>query len=260
MKGFLIDIDGVIYQNDALIPGADQTLKWLDEQKVPHLFVTNTTSKPLSKIVQKLNEFGLPVKASQIITPLIATQLFLKNNIERGDKVALFVPEASAQDLADFDQLDIGDEESYGQVAALVVGDLGYDWSFEKLNSAFRILMASERCQLIALGMTRYFKSGSGLQMDVGPFVQALAFASGKSPMVLGKPSKSFFNLASETMGLSCKDLVMIGDDAVSDVQAAQEAGIRGMLVKTGKYRDSDLQKVQPDCVLDSIVDLPRIC
>src|SRR5690606_28263495 len=93
---------------------------------------------------------------------------------------------------------------------------------------------------------------------DTGPFVVALEYATGLTPRVFGKPAATFFQVAADSLGLDSGELLMIGDDIQGDVGGAQEAGLRAILVKTGKFRSEDLQgKVRPDAVLESVAELP---
>jgi ribonucleotide monophosphatase NagD (HAD superfamily) len=106
--------------------------------------------------------------------------------------------------------------------------------------------------------MTRYWMSPTGPSLDVAPFVAALEHASGRQAVVLGKPSREVFDAAALKLGLPAADLLMIGDDIRADVGGAQSAGLRGAMVKTGKFRPDDLrQGVQPDALLNSVADLP---
>jgi ribonucleotide monophosphatase NagD (HAD superfamily) len=107
--------------------------------------------------------------------------------------------------------------------------------------------------------MTRYWQAADGISLDVAPFVAALEHASGRRAVVLGKPAKPFFVAAVERLGLPAGEVVMVGDDAQADVQGAQAAGLRGVLVKTGKFRPTDLAgDAQPDGAIDSIAELPQ--
>jgi HAD superfamily hydrolase (TIGR01458 family) len=118
--------------------------------------------------------------------------------------------------------------------------------------------MANPQAQLIALGMTRYWRAADGLRLDAGPFVTALEFATGRRATVLGKPASDFFQLAVQLLGCSAAEGVMIGDDIVSDVLAAERAGLRGVLVRTGKFREADLQSdMRLENVINSIADIP---
>ena len=111
---------------------------------------------------------------------------------------------------------------------------------------------------LVALGMTRYWHAADGLRLDTAPFVVALQHASGIEPVVVGKPARPFFEMALTELGAVPEATWMIGDDIRGDIGGAQNAGMRGALVQTGKYRPGDLDlAIQPDAVLPSIADLP---
>ena len=105
------------------------------------------------------------------------------------------------------------------------------------------------------MGNNRYFREQEGLSLDMGPFVEALRFASGVEPTVIGKPTASFFQQALDDIGIAASRAVMIGDDLESDVGGAQASGIRGILVRTGKYRRADEthETIKPDLVVNDI-------
>lgn len=252
MQAILFDLDGVVYEGDRLVDGAVETLRWCDAKAIPYLFVTNTTSKPLGAIAEKLRLLGLKVSESRIMSPPVAAAEWLR---EQGlHRIAPYVTAQTRQVFADFQLVD--DEQE--AVQAVVVGDMGEGWSFEVLNRAFRQLMQSPPPVLVALGMTRYWRASDGMRLDTGPFVSALQYASGIEPVVLGKPSPVFFQMALHKLGVEARETVMIGDDINSDIGGAQQAGLRGVLVRTGKFRASDLgSHVTPDGVLDSIATLP---
>jgi HAD superfamily hydrolase (TIGR01458 family) len=119
--------------------------------------------------------------------------------------------------------------------------------------------MAEPRPHLIALGMTRYWRAPDGLRLDTAPFVAALRHATGIEPVVLGKPAGPFFATALARIGVRAQETLMVGDDIRGDVGGARACGIRGVLVRTGKFRESDLRgDIEPDGVLDSIAGLPE--
>ncbi|MEX2524059.1 MAG: TIGR01458 family HAD-type hydrolase [Gammaproteobacteria bacterium] len=250
----LVDLDGVLYRGDDRIPGADDVVAWLQSESIPHLFLTNTTSRPRQKIREKLTSLGIETGEEAILTPVIATAGWLQNNVN--GPVALFMPDATRSDLGDIKNLPA--DREYG-AAAVVLGDLGEGWDFATLNRAFRLLMDEPAPVLIALGMTRYWRAPDGLRLDVAPFVKALEHAAGCEAIVLGKPSGDFFQTALDRLGAEAETTLMIGDDIVGDIQGAQRAGIRAALVRTGKFRPADLKGgIEPDVVLDSIADLPN--
>jgi phospholysine phosphohistidine inorganic pyrophosphate phosphatase len=170
--------------------------------------------------------------------------------------VSLFVPPATA---GEFEPLEIATAGSDVPVGAVVVGDYAEHWSFAELNRAFRLLMAEPPPVLVALGMTRYWRAPDGLRLDTAPFVAALAHATGIEPVVLGKPGAAFFEAALARLSVPASAAMMIGDDIRADIGGAQAQGIRGLLVRTGKFRPSDLDgDVEPYDVLASIADLPE--
>jgi HAD superfamily hydrolase (TIGR01458 family) len=252
MKAILFDLDGVLYQGEAALPGAVETLAWVRAQAIPHLFLTNTSSRPRSAIVTKLAAMGIRIGADELLTPPLAAAEWARR--EQPGPLALFVAQATREEFVGLERLPDDAESGAG---AVVVGDLGSSWDFATLNRAFRQLIHGQ-APLVALGMTRYWRAEDGLRLDVGPMVAALGYASGREPLVLGKPEPAFFHVALERLGVAASEVLMIGDDIVGDIQGAQRAGLRAVLVRTGKFRPEDLQgEVTPDGVIDSVADLP---
>ncbi len=253
MRAVLIDLDGVVYEGERAVAGAPAAVAWFQERGIPHLFLTNTTSRPRSGLVDKLAGLGIESDPEHIFTPPTAAAGWLAERAP--GPAALFVPEATAAEFGDTPRL-APDAES--GAAAVVLGDLGEGWDFRSLNRAFRLLMAEPRPVLVALGMTRYWRAADGLRLDVAAFVKALEHASGARAVVLGKPAPDFFRMGLARLGCGPHEAVLIGDDIVGDVQGAQRVGVLGLLVRTGKFRASDLEgEIRPDAVLDSIADLP---
>lgn len=247
-EALLIDMGGVLYERDDPIDGAADTVEWLVAQDIPHRFLTNTTSRPRQGLVDKLARMGIEVEADAILTPPVAAAAWLREQGAR--RLALFVPDETK---VEFD----GFTEARRDVDAVVVGDLGDAWDFQRLNQAFQLLMSERQPTLVALGMSRYFRAGSELRLDTAPFVVALSHASGVDPQVLGKPAGAFFQAGLDALGVDAGQALMIGDDLATDVGGAQDAGIRGMLVRTGKYQGHDRSRdVTPHAVLDSFADL----
>lgn len=245
VRGLLLDLDGTLYQSGAPLPGAVATVRALARDGVPFRFVTNTTSKSRAAVAEKLAAMGFPASEDSIFSPPHAAGELLR---ARGARAHLLVPEATRPD---FDAIPTDD----AQPDAVVVGDLGADWTFERLNRAFRLVHAG--ADLVALGRTRYWQTDAGLQLDVGPFVAALEYATGREALVVGKPEPQFFLDAVAELGLAPEAVALVGDDAETDVRAAQRAGLTGVLVRTGKFREADVESEPPiDLVLDSVVGL----
>jgi HAD superfamily hydrolase (TIGR01458 family) len=252
--GLLIDLDGVIYQAERMIDGALDALAWIRQQSIPHLFVTNTTSRSRAALLEKFETFGFSLDIDELMTPIVAAIELLQR--QRLHRIAVFATPSAAQEFTEF---EIAAARSQAAVDAVVIGDLGELWDYQRLNCAFRLLMQEPRPRLIALGMTRYWRGEDGLLLDVAPFVSALETAADCRASVVGKPAAAFFETALARLEITADRCFMIGDDIAADIGAAQNCGIRGIQVRSGKFREPDLQgEIEPFAVLDSIAELPR--
>lgn len=247
-QGLLLDLDGTVYEDETAIPGAAKAIRALREGGLPIRFVTNTTRLTRDALRRRLESHEISAGADEIFTPPLAASTWLREIGIR--RVAICLPKHCFEEFADF---EIDDERP----EVVVVGDLGREWTFERVNQAFRWLLGG--AELVALHRNRYWKTEGGLTIDAGAYVAALEYASGKSAILVGKPSRPLFEAAAHSMGLEPPAIAMVGDDLVSDVAGAQEAGALGILVRTGKFRRQQLQDsaVKPDLVIDSLADLP---
>lgn len=254
MRGILLDMDGVLYNSNTLVEGAAETVGWIQRRGIPHLFITNTTSRDRRALAEKLQRFGIVAGPEQILTPCVAAADWLR---QAGDgKAALFV---DARARAEFSGIPVLPDDAESGARYVVVGDLGKGWDYLTLNRAFRLLHSDPAAVLVALGMTRYWHAEDGLRLDTAPFVAALSHATGCGAMIFGKPASSFFNAAVGMLGVAAHEVVMVGDDIHTDIQGSMAAGLAAVLVRTGKFRERDLeQDIVPSAVLDSIADLPR--
>ncbi len=248
IEGFLIDIDGVLLTDNQRIPGALESVEFLIEKQIPFLLVTNTTRKSRITIWHQLKRLGFPVEETRIHTAPLAAVRYLKR--KKVEKIFLFASGSVFKDFNDFKITTANPEY-------VVVGDLGQDLTFERLNDAFRLIMRGAR--IIALQKNRYWQTSEGLTVDAGAVVAALEYATSKRAVIVGKPRKDFFLQAADTLGLPPGKLAMIGDDLESDIEGARKTGIYGIAVKTGKFRSSILEKtdIKPDEIWDSIASLP---
>lgn len=243
IKAVLCDIGGVLYEGDTPIPGAIEAVKRIKEN-YPVRFLTNTTQKTGAQVVRSLHTMGFDIREEEVMTALDVTRMFLQR--EKAGAYYLLTDDAEAF----FDDLP---KEPCKYV---VVGDAQDNFRYDRLNRAFRLLLGG--CELIAAAKNRCFKDADGeLSMDAGGYVTALEYASTKEARIVGKPSLDFYRLACDSMGVVPQECVMIGDDIESDVWGAQEAGLKGVLVKTGKFSPKDLERgILPDEVAESIATL----
>lgn len=248
VQGLLFDLDGVLYVGKQPIEGAVEAVARIRESGLPCRFVTNTSTLSLASLQAKLEALGFALPREEIISAPQAALLYLQ---QQGNPVCrLLLADDVKQDFIAFPQSD--SEAQY-----IVVGDIGNAWNYDLLNEVFNSLM--QGAKLIAIHKSRFWQTEQGLQMDIGGFVHALEYASGVQAMLIGKPSPDFFQVALDELGLPAGQVAMIGDDIDADVGGGQQAGLQGVLVKTGKYRASycDASAIRPDLVLDSVAELP---
>lgn len=250
VSALLIDLDGVLYVEDDPIPGAVEAVAWLRGAGLGLRFVTNTTSRSRSETLEKLNRLGFAAGAEELITPAVLAVTHCQARGHR--RVALLMRDPVKADLAGLEEIEEGAD-------AVIVGDLGESFGYEVLNRAFRQLM--DGAELVALQKNRYWLRAGGLSLDVGPFVAALEYASGREAVVVGKPARAFFELAVDALGAASAEVAMVGDDVESDVSGAIRAGLTGILVRTGKFSEEALATAAsaPTVTLDSIADLPAL-
>lgn len=250
-SGLLLDVDGTIFDDEGLITGAHVAILALRAGGIPVRFVTNTTRVPRSTIAVWLEHFAVPATADEIFTPPLAAVSWLREKGIR--RVAVCLPVDSLAEFAEFDVVDDDPE-------AVVIGDLGPAWDFDTMNRVFRWLL--DGVEFVALHRNRYWKVPPGeLVLDVGAFVAAFEYATGRQATLVGKPSRPMFEAAARSMGLALPDVAMVGDDLQADIAGAQGLGIRGIMVRTGKFRAEELESssVRPDLVVDSIAALPDL-
>jgi phospholysine phosphohistidine inorganic pyrophosphate phosphatase len=249
-RGLLLDLDGTVYEDDRLIPGAAAAIAELREGGVALRFVTNTTRVPCATIAGWLENYGIPATADDVFTPPRAAVSWLA---ERGvRRLGLCLPAGSFGEFAAFDIVDRDPE-------AVVIGDLGPGWTFDVMNQVFRWML--DGVEIVALQRNRYWKTGGELVLDVGAFVAAFEYATGHAATLVGKPSRPMFEAAARSMGLAFPELAMVGDDLLADISGSQAIGIRGFMVRTGKYRAAEVEasEVVPDRVIDSVASLPGL-
>jgi HAD superfamily hydrolase (TIGR01458 family) len=250
IEGLLLDLSGVVYVQDEAVPGAAEALAKLRGADLPIRLVTNTTMRPRRSILERLERLGIEADPSELLTP--ATLAARHCEEASYESVSLIVLDELREDLK-------GVPEGDGKVDAVIVGDLGDGWDYEVLNRAFRRLM--DGAELIALQKNRYWETAEGLSLDAGPFVTALEYATGREAEVVGKPSEAFFGLALGDLGVGAEHAAMVGDDVEADVGGAMDAGLAGILVRTGKYREDLVREsgIEPTATVDSIADVPRL-
>ncbi len=242
IKGVLLDIGGVLYEGERVIEGAIEALSEL-KAKYKVRFLSNTSRVAPDTLHKRLVDMGFELKKEEIFTALSAAKLFLQS---RDAKAFVIATQEAKEYLVERSGKDF-----------VLVCDAYKNFTYDALNQAFRLLESG--AGFLATNINRYFKDEDGLSLDAGGFVKCLEYASAKEAKVLGKPNCEFFSLAIKSMGLSKDEVVMVGDDIHSDIIGAKACWLRAVMVKTGKFKPQDLLLAQPDFLIDSIKELPKL-
>ena len=248
IKAVLIDLNGTLHVGHNPIPGCISALEKL--RKVPNLsirFVTNNSKESKSALITRLENLSengkkINIRESEIFSALNATSSLLKNR-----KPFYFLTEDALKDMPTQHFLE-------KEADTVVIGLHTSGFNYDNLNSAFRILKNSKDPKMICCNLGRYHKTSDGNSLGPGAFAKGLEFSTGIEPIVVWKPNPLFFQTPLKELGLNAEQAVMIGDDAMDDVNGAVKAGLKGILVKTGKYVDGD-EEICKETMLSCVND-----
>ncbi|KAL2078569.1 hypothetical protein ACEWY4_026254 [Coilia grayii] len=250
LKGVILDMCGVLYDSGegggVPISGSIEAVKRLKESDLQLRFCTNETQATREKFVAKLQRMGFELSISEVFPPAPAVVSILK---ERGLRPHLLVHDDV---IPEFDSVDKTNPN------CVVIGDAADKFSYKNLNDAFQVLIGLEKPVLFSMGKGRYYKETDGLKLDVGVYMKALEYACDVEAEVVGKPSAMFFQSVLNDMGVQPHEALMIGDDLVNDVGGAQQCGMKGLQVRTGKYRPR-FQSVYNYCEWHDQIELRRV-
>lgn len=248
IKGVLSDIDGTLYFKGKPIPAAIETINRLREKGIKLLFLTNTDSKTPKNIYNSLRKYNFKLNEREIFTPLIALKEFLSDKLE--SKIYLVATEEVQDAFKDFHQIKGEEVPDY-----VIISDFHDNWDVSRLNNAFKYVKKNNAKLLGTQGNKYYLDSNGEPVIDTGSFIHMIARAANVKPTIFGKPSKEFFMQALKKLGLPANNTIVVGDDIETDILGAQNANIRGILVKTGKgqFNNSSTKEIIPFKIIDSI-------
>ncbi|KAM0752755.1 hypothetical protein T439DRAFT_323368 [Meredithblackwellia eburnea MCA 4105] len=245
LRALLIDLSGTVHVGDQPTPGAVEAINQLRSAGIAVRFVSNTSKESKSSLLSKMSKMDLDVREEELYTSLSAVSEIVKSR----DLKPLYILSPSA--LSDFPVVPPSTA-----LDSVVVGLAPDRLEYQTLNQAFRLLLSPEdeatpAAKLIATHKASYYRSSDGgLSLGPGPFITGLEEASGVTAEVVGKPTRTFYEIALKSLekdGISSTEwdkVGMIGDDKKQDVGLVpSEIGLKRFLVQTGKYRKGDENK-----------------
>lgn len=247
--GYLLDMDGVIYRGNDLIPGADRFVQHLLDTDTPFLFLTNNSQRTRRDVVTKLARLGINVEERHIFTCAMATARFL--SAQKAAATAFVIGEGGLLQALHQNGFSIVDHDP----DFVVVGE-GRSVNFEMIETAVRMILNGAR--LIATNLDPNCPTQSGLRPGCGAIAAMLEVATGQKAFSVGKPSPLMMRAACEELGLSADQTAVIGDTMETDILGGAQMGCRTTLVLTGGTQRADLCQYayQPDQVVASIADV----
>ncbi|MHC5216086.1 TIGR01457 family HAD-type hydrolase [Enterococcus sp. LJL128] len=232
-KGYLIDLDGTIYLGKDIIPAGKRFVERLQKTEQPFLFVTNNTTKTPEAVAERLAmEFDIHIAPQTIYTASLATIDYMKEQ-GAGNKVYV-IGESGLIDLI----LEAGfvwDEETPDYV---VVG-LDTKITYEKLVKA--TLAIRKGAVFIGTNPDKNIPTERGLLPGAGSMISLVETAVQRKPIMIGKPNAIIMNEAVKVMGLKKSDVLMVGDNYETDIQAGIQNDIDTLLVLSGFTQKEDV-------------------
>jgi len=252
VRGLLLDLDGVFYVGDVPLPGQAGAIDAFRALGLAVRVVTNTTVISRAMLLERLERLGVPVSPDEVFTPAALARRVMEDS--GGVRYRLLGAPEIAGDLGPERLLPADDGHPDWVVLGLHEPSLHPD----ALTTALRDLLGGAR--LLALHANRIWKTPGGIRPGLGAWVRALEYAANVQALVVGKPSAAFFGTALADLGLAAAEVLMVGDDAETDVGGAQRVGMRGVLVLTGKTDTDRLRRsgVRPDLVVEDVAELAR--
>lgn len=252
-RGFLIDLDGTLYRGGQRVEYADQFIGRLKERQIPHLFLTNNSSRTPADVAMHLNRLGIPATPGEVYTTALAAARYIAAK-KPGARVFV-VGEAGLREAVVEAGLHMTDE-----APDYVLQGIDRSFSYETLNEAVRHIRSG--AEYVLTNPDTLLPTDDGFLPGAGSLAASIERAGGKSPIVIGKPSPIMMNDAIAMLGLSADSVYVVGDNVHTDIRAGQAAVCKTVLVLTGITTRTNLSQqlaqaaVKPDYIYDDLSQL----
>jgi 4-nitrophenyl phosphatase len=252
-RGFILDLDGVLWEGDTPLPGMARFLSFLRAHGKSFLLATNNASLTPDQYVQKAARMGAEVLPQEVLTSALATAEFLRETMPPGSRVYVIGEDGLVQALSAAGFTVSSEDDLDAQV---VVCGMDRRLSWKKLANATINLRNGAR--FIGTNPDTTFPTERGIAHGNGAILAALATASEVQPDIIGKPHAPIFTMALARLGLPIDAVVAVGDRLETDILGAKQAGIASILLMTGVTTQSDLESspIKPGWVF---ADLPSL-
>jgi len=249
MKGLLIDMDGVIYSADNLIPGADTFINDLVKTDTPFTFMTNNSQRTPLEVMRKLKRMGITVSEKHIYTSAMATAAFLSSQAP-GGTVYVLGEGGLLSSLNNAGLIMVDSDPDF-----VVLGE-GRNFTLEMVQRAADMILAGAR--FIATNRDPSPKIKGWNSLGIAATAAMIEEATGKKAFVTGKPSPVMMRSARKFIGLETANTTVIGDTMETDIRGGVQMGYKTILVYSGVSKKEELNNYafKPDLAINSIKDL----
>lgn len=248
-RGLLIDMDGVIYRGNQLIPGALEFIQSLKEHRIPFLFLTNNSQRTTRDVATKLSRMGIHVRDRNIFTCAMATASYLASRKPNG--TAYVIGEGGLLQALHGCGYSIVDHDP----DFVVIGE-GRTITLDTLEHAVNMIL--DGAKLIATNLDPNCPTKSGTRPGCGATVAYLEAATGIKAFSVGKPSPIMMRAARKELGLATSQTIMLGDTMETDILGGVQMGYQTILTLSGGTKIEQLDRFAygPDVIVDSVADL----
>ena len=247
-KAILLDLDGTVYAGENAIPGAAEFICDCAARGIRCVFVTNRSNRTPEEVCDQLVSMGIDCKAADIITTATATALHI------GAGSAYVIGEFGLTSAFEAQGIKITDQNP-----DYVVASLDRFFTYEKLATAANLI--ENGAKFIATNLDAHLKLKDRVVPGSGSIAAAVATASGKTPVVIGKPERHLVEAALKLCGVTKEEALIVGDNIETDIGAGVNAGIDTALLLTGVSSLADAEKSQfkPTAIAADYAQLRRM-
>src|SRR5688500_13645467 len=246
-QGFLIDMDGVIYGGDVMIPAADEFVARLLKENIPFTFMTNNSQRTPLEVVRKLRKLGIEVTEKHVYTSAMATGKFIASQRPNGSCYVLGEG-GLLTSLHDNGLTLVETDPDF-----VVLGE-GRNFTLEMVQKAVDMILAGAK--FITTNRDPSPKKKGWNNLGIAATTAMIEEATGIRAFVVGKPGPVMMRSARKFIGLETAETTVIGDTMDTDIQGGVQMGYHTILVLSGISKNEELQKhaFKPDCIVNAVV------
>lgn len=250
-KGFICDMDGVIYLGNQLLPGVTEFVRWLNENGKQFLFLTNSSERSPKELRQKLQRMGLDIGEEHFYTSALATAAFLKKQAPGCTAYVIGAPGLLNA------LYDVGVTMNDVDPDYVIVGETA-SYNYEVITKAVRLVLGGAR--LIATNSDLTGPTEFGIAPACRSLVAPVELATGKKAYFMGKPNPLMMRTGLQLLGVHSEEAVMVGDRMDTDIIAGMESGLATVLVLSGctSRADVDNYPYRPTFILNGVGEIPE--